>query len=375
MRDRTARIALVDEGPGLSGSSLGALADLVEAEGVGPERIVFFPGHTGALGREASPRHARRWAGADRRTIGFEDLILPRVLDAVTELTGPATAPAEDVSGGAWRAKLYAHEADWPPVHAMQERRKLLLRTRSGPWLLKFAGLGRVGRAALEEARWLHAAQVGPEPLGLRLGFLVLRWEDGAVPLRPGDGTRPVASLGRYLGLRATRPAGPGADLATLAEMAACNIAERLGEAAAAAWRHGPGQLDRLPAPRPVRTDNRLHGWEWLRKPDGSLIKTDATDHHRSHDLVGCQDIAWDVAGACVEFGLSIDEVGSLEAAGAFRVDRTLLAWTIPVYLAFQIGLWTMAAQQAGGREAERIEALLERYRETLRGRLAVDGS
>ena len=374
VHDRTARVALVDEGPGLSGSSLGALADLIEAEGVRPERITFLPGHTGALGREALPRHARRWAGADRRVTGFEESILPRVLAAATELTGPASAPADDLSGGAWRTRLYANEADWPPVHAMQERRKFLLRTGSGPWLLKFAGLGRVGRAALEEARWLHAAGVGPEPLGLRLGFLIVRWEDGAVPLRPGEGAGHLAGLGRYLGLRADLAAGPGADLATLAEMAACNIAESLGEVTAQAWRHGPGRLDRLPAPRPVRTDNRLHGWEWLRRPDGALIKTDATDHHRGHDLVGSQDIAWDVAGACVEFGLSIDEVGGLEAAGAFRVDRVLLGWMVPVYLAFQIGLWTMAAQSAGGNEAGRIEALIERYRDTLRDCLAMDG-
>jgi hypothetical protein len=55
-------------------------------------------------------------------------------------------------------------------------------------------------------------------------------------------------------------------------------------------------------------TDNRLHQWEWLIRDDGSILKTDAIDHCSAHDLVGCQDIAWDVAGAIVEFDFSASE-------------------------------------------------------------------
>ena len=53
---------------------------------------------------------------------------------------------------------------------------------------------------------------------------------------------------------------------------------------------------------RPVEIDGRLHAWSYLRR-DGHLLKTDALDHHAGHDLVGCQDIAWDIVGAKIELG------------------------------------------------------------------------
>ena len=56
------RFAIVDEGPGLSGSSFGCVADWLEDNGVAPERIHVFPGHDGPLGPAASARHRDRWA-------------------------------------------------------------------------------------------------------------------------------------------------------------------------------------------------------------------------------------------------------------------------------------------------------------------------
>ncbi len=56
---------------------------------------------------------------------------------------------------------------------------------------------------------------------------------------------------------------------------------------------------------RPVAIDGKLHAWEWLVRLDGALIKSDAYDHHASHDLVGCQDTAWDIVGAAVELELT----------------------------------------------------------------------
>ena len=97
---------------------------------------------------------------------------------------------------------------------------------------------------------------------------------------------------------------------------------------------------------RRVVTDNRLHRWEWLRLPDGRLMKSDALDHATAHDLIGCQDIAWDVAGGIVEFDLSDAQAEALcrMVEGAVPLDRRLLAFCIPCYIAFQIGYWTFAA-------------------------------
>src|SRR5579884_3527395 len=53
---------IVDEGPGLSGSSFGAVADWLENHGVPLERIAFLPSHGGDLGPQASAAHRERWS-------------------------------------------------------------------------------------------------------------------------------------------------------------------------------------------------------------------------------------------------------------------------------------------------------------------------
>jgi hypothetical protein len=209
---------------------------------------------------------------------------------------------------------------------------------------------------------------------GFRHGFLVERWIDGAVSLDQwfGDRERVVAQVGRYLGFRAHHfeaRAERGASLKALAEMARFNTAQILGEEAAR-------DLDRLlrdfslleGAVRRVETDNRLHAWEWLHTPDGRLLKTDAVDHHAGHDLIGCQDIAWDIAGAAVELDLSDSERNRLcrivaEQSG-HPVNRDLLALLTPCYLAFQMADHAMATNTVApeSAEAKRLRAATDRY-------------
>ena len=375
LSDRAAgAYALVDEGPGLSGSSLGGLADLLEDRGVDSRRIIFFPSHAGGLGPEAAPRHIQRWRHAERRATSFDDLVLPRLPAAVADLTGPPTGPPEDVSGGAWRGLSYAERRDWPPVDTTRERRKFLLRSQTGDYLLKFVGLGHIGSEALAKARALHAAGFAVEPLGLRLGFLVERWRGDLRPMRlDGIGRlRLIEILGRYLGfrtrLRSRSPAG--ADLEALGAMASHNIGEALGADAEAGWRRRTSDLAGLPPIHRVETDNRLHAWEWL-SGGSTLIKTDALDHSHGHDLIGCQDIAWDVAGSRIEFDLDDDETEKLRrVVGSINrtpVEVALIAWYIPAYLAFEIGRWSMAATTADAEESRRIDALLNRYKDKLK--------
>jgi hypothetical protein len=162
------RFAIVDEGPGLSGSSFGAVADALERLGIARERIAFIPGHAGDLGPQASPEHRARWSAALRPTSKFEDVILPRLQAGVAALVGPAVQPLRDLSGGAWRELRTWSEL--PPIHAGMERRKFLHTAADGPWLVKFAGLGRIGGAKLDRARGLHAAGFTPNPPALLKG-------------------------------------------------------------------------------------------------------------------------------------------------------------------------------------------------------------
>ncbi|HYF84954.1 hypothetical protein [Azospirillum sp.] len=368
LADPKASYVIVDEGPGLSGSSFGAVADWLDSQGVGADRIAFLPGHGGDLGPQASEPHRRRWAAAARPVVDFDSLFrsgegpFPPLECWFEDLLGPALVPLEDLSGGAWRR---LHDSTGAlPANPQQERRKFLLRTGSGPWLLKFAGLGRAGENALERARLIHAAGFTAEPAGLRHGFLAERWLEGARPLtRPLAGVTPdmVDRLADYLAFRARHlPAAPdsGAPLPGLLAMARTNVAEALGlDAAAVLDRWTPDGLTEVEAAvRRVVTDNRLHRWEWLRLPDGRLMKADALDHAAAHDLIGCQDIAWDVAGGIVEFDLSDAQARGLCGAvdTAAGLDRRLLEFLLPCYIAFQIGYWTFAMGSDPSAAAER---------------------
>jgi len=70
-----------------------------------------------------------------------------------------------------------------------------------------------------------------------------------------------------------------------------------------------------------------MHAWEWV-VVDGTFVKTDAVDHHAAHDLVGCQDLAWDIAGASHELGLELDELATRTSTYAGRhVGADVLAF------------------------------------------------
>ncbi|MFP5514436.1 MAG: hypothetical protein ACLGJC_15265 [Alphaproteobacteria bacterium] len=381
LADPGAGYVIVDEGPGLSGSSFGAVADWLEAQGVAADRIAFLPGHGEDLGPQAAEPHRRRWAAAVRPAADFDSLFrsgdapFPPLERWFEDLLGPALAPPEDLSGGAWRRLNDSTGA--LPANPQQERRKFLLRTGSGLWLLKFAGLGRAGEELLERAHALHAAGFTAEPMGLRHGFLAERWLEGARPLAQSltdvtlDG---VNRLAGYLAFRARHlpaPADSGAALPDLLTMARTNVAEALGSGAAAVLdRWTPDRLAGLEtAVRRVVTDNRLHRWEWLRLPDGRLMKADALDHAAAHDLIGCQDIAWDVAGGIVEFDLSDAQAGSLRRAvdAAVELDQRLLEFLLPCYIAFQIGYWSFAMDSDPNAAAER-RRYEEQWRRRVRG-------
>ena len=371
-RDRLLRqakdgVLVVDEGPGASGSSFGAVGDWLEDAGVPPDTITYMPSHGGDLGPQASERHRGRWRTAKTAYASFEDVILPRLPGWVEPLIGPLTQPLADLSGGLWRAAAGIDAPAWPE----QERRKYLATTRRGEFLLKFAGLGNVGARKLERAKALHTAGFTPEPLGLAHGVFVERFLSPAhaqapthplIPLQAGmSGEAVEEELGAYLGFRARalEPPYGGAPDDLLRTLMRRNFdlagLSELGE-----------QAHRLPAGErgpPCAIDGRLHAWEWRRGAHGRLIKLDALDHCESHDLIGAQDVAWDLAGFAVEFRLSpgaaerlrrITVAEARQAIDPRRVDFQTLA-----YLAFQIGWWTFAAQ---GREGARAQAEVDRY-------------
>jgi hypothetical protein len=354
MRDKGGAIAVADEGPGLSGSSFLAVADWLEQHGVASRRLHLFPSHRGAPGPQAGEAVARRWHGFTRHVTTFDDVFLDtdqvahRLTTWLRDAIGPLEVPLEDLSAGAWRGTVHGPEQHWPPAVPAMEKRKYRTIAAGRQVLVKFAGLGPIGERKFAAARALSAAGFIAEPLALVHGFIVERW----LPAAPARALAAlprhqlVARLADYLGFRAGAfPAAndEGAPLRDLVQMAMLNTAERLGQDLSDLLAR---QLSSLPAHEPglerCATDNRLQAFEWVVQPDGRLMKTDALDHAFGHDLVGCQDIAWDLAGAAVEFDLDTEERETLarrvEGMSGRRVARQLIRLLEACYLALELG-------------------------------------
>ena len=351
---------VVDEGPGLSGSSFGAVIDWLAQSGVPPEAIHLFPGHADGPGRMADAHRLRQWQAAQCHLLDFDALLRGHLAGWIADRLGPLQAPLRDLSGGAWR-RLTGLDA---PAAPAWERRKYLAQTASGRWIARFAGLGRIGEAKLALARDLHLAGFGAETLGLCHGFLLQRWVEAPNLLQcPLDRPALLSGLAGYLAFRQrlAMPDYAGADPARLMHMAIHNAAEALGDAAAAALDRRLTTLAPAAAGPRVLIDARLHRWEWLVPADG-LLKTDALDHAMAHDFIGAQPIAWDLAGAVVEHDLDAEAAEALlnafAAAGGAVPSAAMLDFYRLCYLAFQLGSWTLS-QGADAPLARRYAALL----------------
>jgi hypothetical protein len=365
--------AVVDEGPGLSGSSFDAVARWLESRSVDRRRVWFLPSHPGEPGPKGRPGVRERWRSTRREVVPFDASFFRR------SILGSDDA-LQDISAGAWRSVAFADTEQWPAANATYERVKYLVEDQQGRLLYKFAGLGRLGDAKLERARRLHRLGFTPEPLGLRRGFLIERWLEGRrlSVERTYDRKAFLDFVARYLCALALdpRPGGEGrrgATVRTLLDMARHNAAEALGSGYDRALDPLEAELSDLDEQaRPVATDNKMHAWEWLHTPDDAFVKTDALDHHAGHDLVGCQDIAWDLAGASVELGLDDPETGRLiehlaRVASRF-VSRRRLRFYRVAYLAFELGRASLGLQAvADPMERERMQRSVGGYRDLLK--------
>jgi hypothetical protein len=387
-----AHYVIIDEGPGQSGSSFGAVADWLQQRGVPGENIAVLPSHPASPGPAASDERRRWWGSVQRQVADFGDAWPALIERWCTSLLGHLDEAPQDISGGAWRKLRYAREEDWPATVPAWERRKFLVSAGGERLLVKFAGLGSVGDEKLAVARRLYSERFAAEPVGLAHGFLIERWCGGAVPLGPEE--KPLAEVARYIASRARLlPAvsGSGASVEDLLAMVRRNVSLEMGDDAAHALapRNGRARdLERRIVR--VRTDNKLDRHEWLRTAEGALIKTDALDHHRAHDLIGCQDVAWDAAAAIVEFDLDQPQSEQLvRRIGEFgpRIDAELLEFYRVAYSGFRVGHARLGAamtsdaaerrriNRRGDRYAAELQHLLESSRAATRPRSPVGGT
>jgi hypothetical protein len=359
--------AVVDEGPGLSGSSMAAAADFLIDSGVPTTRVVLFPSWQAPAETLRSPRARAAWTRHPLLTARFEDVCL----EGGRLFGGKPTAG--DLSAGEWRRVCLPPPAGWPAVHPQHERRKYL--GDSGKTILRFAGLGRRGASIRERALALADAGFGAEPIALAHGFLEQTWVDGKPLSYPAAPTAAVMDhFARYLGLlgRAFATNEPES-LDELLEMAVTNASEGLGP-----WAGAP--IERLAvaardagAPR-VAVDGRMLPHEWIAS-DTRLFKVDALDHHDDDFWPGCRDIAWDVAGTIVEFELTGQaRAYFVDAYQRKSGDRNIwrrLPFHEVAYLAYRQAYAALAADTLGdSADGKAFMTLRHRYRRSLGGRL-----
>lgn len=353
-----ATFLLIDEGPGLSGSSLAGTARCLTDHGVAPERVVFVAAWHPNPAQLNSPTARDAWRRHEVVTAGFD-----RVRDRVL----PDGVGSIEWSAGRWREYLI-EVRHWPPVHPQHERVKMVLPDGR---LTRFAGLGSYGRAALQRAERLAGAGWSAPPESLRHGFLTFQVAPGT-PVTPDDVDRTlVARAADYLAwLRRHEATSTRASVDRLVNVLEVNVGETLGAeyASAAAGIADKARIFDEPA---VALDGRMLLHEWIRSGSG-VVKVDAIDHHRDHFMPGTADVAWDVAAFIVEAHLDDywREWFVRRYASASRDDGIgeRLPFYTATYLAFRAGYCAMAEQSVScTAERERFTRARTHYEGLLR--------
>jgi hypothetical protein len=352
--ERASRILVVDEGPGLSGSSFLSTAEALQAAGVSSRQITLVCGHQPCfsnLGAEDGPRRARhfQWKAVSHQH----------------QLSGGRQIP---IGGGEWRRHLFETEQQWPAQWISFERLKYLSGADGTERrLLKFLGLGHYGEPVLDREARVGDAGFGPVPSPEPSGFASYPWIAG----NPAGGREASESmlerLAGYCAFRAREFRANQADGSDLQQMTEHNLAQlKIGLPLA------------LTLERPVIADGRMQPHEWLQTTTGPMLKTDSGAHGDDHFCPGPTDIAWDLAGAIVEWNMASAQkrfflarysAASGEDAAA-RVGDYIVAYRV-----FRHAYCRMAANALeGSGEQRRLESAAEIYRAALLQQAQITG-
>ncbi len=321
---RGAHFVVVDEGPGLSGSSFRAVAEALVRSGV-PESRVTLLGSTAPDFSKLRARDAvQRWSRFRLLTVN-----------------SPSRKPADaDIAlgGGRWR-DLLPGVPHRPASWTWFERQKYLSSDGSG--IFKFEGLGPYGDEVLQRAWALARAGFSPRVSPAGDGFLRYEWMQGESPHPRRVTAAELEKIAEYCAWRAA--AFPATSPNPLESMLLTNLQEEFGESARAA--------PTINYCRVALVDGRMQPHEWRRATDGRLMKLDGATHGDDHFFPGPADIAWDLAGAIIEWDLSrqaaeclIENYARLTGDDArSRLPAYLLAYTM-----FRLGYCRMAAESLG---------------------------
>lgn len=343
---RGAIFFIVDEGPGLSGSSFLSVAEALVKTGISAERIILVPSSQPNFSALIAANAAARWNKF--RTLPLK---LTRYLPS---------GVAHYVGGGKWRERVLDSGTTWPAVWSWTERQKYL--SLDGQRIFRFDGHGHYGKAARGRSEILAAHGWGPEISSAGDGFSVSPWLQGTVG--HAIDRQLLVQLAQYCAFRAEHFRCEQDSLAALEEMARINLQRAVGVSRAIV----------LPLEHPVIADGRMMPHEWIRGSTGRMLKIDASSHGDDHFYPGPTDIAWDLAGAIAEWKLEEEAsevlVAEYQRLSGDDVTSRLSAYLL-AYCAFRLGFTLSAAISVkDDSERERFEREAVGYRERLAGML-----
>lgn len=343
-RSPGATFLIVDEGPGISGSSFLAVAEALSRCGVESGRIHM-------IGSRAVDASTLRAANASERWARYHFHVMPNA-PLAPEQAG------ESLSGGIWRKRLQCEQRAMPASWTALEAAQILAADERS--VFRFEGFGHYGEAIGRRAKLLASHGFSPRYLGNQCGFGRYELAPGRVLELRDRSPELLERMADYLALRLAAFVSRTPQSTELENMLRWNwqleFGEELGTAEA-----------QLRTDRVVICDGCMMPHQWFRSDSGELLKLDAGTHGDNHFFPGACDIAWDVAGTIVEWELDGEQrkrfVSEFEARSGDAVTGRLAPYLL-AYSTFYMGWSKMAARAMQG---EYDEALLQRDYEKYR--------
>lgn len=364
---------IVDEGPGLSGSTIGGTVNKLLILGVDPKKIVIFPSWE-SDGRNFVSKTAREiWPGFEKFVGEFQHLwIKSGKLE-----TGFNCDILKEFSAGLWRKHLLQSEKDYPAVHPHHEKRKYLLKGKGKEnntiLLAKFAGLGNYGKEIIKRGIVLGKSRFCPEIRGYANGFVIMPFIEG-VPMKPENVDEEfIKFVAEYFALINNEFT---AELTATWENMTAMILQNTTEGLGSEWvENAQRVIKQFPSSsyqhNVVAIDGHVMSHEWIKTENG-FKKVDSLEHWSDQFFIGCQNIAWDIAGFMIEFELE-EKMKRKLVDHYIRLTNDVdiesrLPFYLTAYCAFRIGYITLANLSVPDtKEKERFAVLKRKFREFLK--------